>query len=149
MRVKRVLFIVGLLMLLAIVCSCANSATYSAVDESDIDWVYYNERAAEFIEAASRGDYDEAEKMFSPDMVLGFGADGLKDAWEQMISATGEYIGIYDILNDTSDGYFVSGVIMQLENSGFAWNVVFSKDGTIEGLWSGGTIALRDLTIES
>jgi len=146
---KRYQVIISLLVVLIIAIGCADKTPADEINEADVDWVFYNERATEFIEATAAGDYSEAVKMFSTAMMRGFGAKGLEDAWETMISATGDYVEIHDIQNAVNDGYFISGVLLRLENSGYAWNVVFSKDGIIEGLWSGGTIPLENLTADN
>ncbi|MCL2227909.1 MAG: DUF3887 domain-containing protein [Oscillospiraceae bacterium] len=143
-------------MLLAIAGGCANNgepADDTALEVNgaieDVSWDFYNERARMFVLAVAGGDFDAAAAMFSEAMMQGFGAEGLEDAWEDIIGLAGEFVEIHDIENAVLDGYYVSGLIMRHADFGFGWNVVFAEDGTIAGLWSGGTIPLAGLVAHS
>jgi len=134
-----------LLLSLVIASGCANGS--NAVPEN-VNWDFYNDLAVEFISATANGDFSIAVGMFSDVMTRGFGEDGLREAWNDIITLAGDFVGIYAIENGAADGYYISGVIMRHEKYGFAWNIVFSEEGLIYGLRSGGTIPLSGLTIQ-
>ena len=143
--------ILGLLVILSI-CGCTNAGNGNTDDSGLTDapaWDYYNERAEAFIAATARGDYDAAAAMFDETMTLAFGTAGLQDGWATIIELAGEFVEVHEIQNAEADGYYVSGVIMRHNNIGFAWNIVFSEDGQIAGLHTGGTIPLPDATLDS
>ena len=160
-----VLLLIGAILLVAVGCSSDNepsestttpdsgsvaadgSADTDAAVTDETDWAFYNERATAFITATANGDYGTAAAMFDDTMTQMFGADGLRGAWADVIALAGEFVAVKSIENAADDGYFISGVISQHEIFGFGWNVVFSEDGLIAGLNSGGTIPLSQLTI--
>jgi len=142
---KTNLALLSLLIALIFAIGCAQSTPAEPINEADVDWEFYNGRAEVFIKATAGGEYERAVENFSRAMMRGFGAKGLEDAWAQIIVTAGEFIEINEIMNAVRDGYLISGVIMQHENYGYAWNITFSTEGIIEGLWSGGTIPLSEL----
>jgi len=117
--------------------------------EEGTNWDFYNELATEFITAWASGDFDTAAAMFSDEMTQGFGAEGLRGAWDEITALVGDFVEIHSIENGEHGGYFISGVIMIHEESGFGWNVVFSEDGIINGLSSGGPIPLSQLMVNA
>ena len=151
-KATKLLAIFVLMISMAAISGCTN--TDDDIPNEDavvsymtgIDWDFYNERAAEFITLTARGDFNMAAAMFNETILQEFGVNGLQAAWEEIISLAGEFIEVHETVNVEADGYFISGVIMRHENFGFGWNFVFSEDGIITGLSSGGTIPLSGLT---
>ncbi|MCL2198541.1 MAG: DUF3887 domain-containing protein, partial [Defluviitaleaceae bacterium] len=140
-----------LLLLVASGCSSDNDHTQngdsdSYVAEGNVNWDFFNERAALFITAVASGDFDVTSAMFSDAMTQALGTGGLQDAWHEIIALAGEFIEIHGIENAVHDGYFICGVIMRHTDFGFGWNVVFSEDGIIQGLFTGGTLILAEAT---
>jgi dienelactone hydrolase len=140
-----------LLLLLVSGCSrdndpAQNGDSDSYVAAENVNWDLLNERAASFITAVASGDFDVAVAMFSEAMTQGVGTSGLQNAWNEIIALAGEFIEIHGIENAVHDGYFICGVIMRHTDFGFGWNVVFSEDGIIQGLFTGGTLILAEAT---
>jgi len=114
-------------------------------DVVDVDWDFYNLRAAEFVFAVASGDFDSAIGMFDEAMSEAVDAEALQGMWEEVIiSLAGEFITIHEIQNAVVEEFYISTVIMRHEHSGFGWNVVFSEDGLIAGLSTLGTLLLPD-----
>jgi len=150
-KTTKLLAIFALLISIVTISGCTNTDDDISNEDTivydmiGIDWSFYNERAAEFITLTARGDFNMAVAMFNETILQGFGVDGLQAAWEEIISLAGAFIEIHEIENVEADGYFISGVIMRHEHFGFGWNIIFSEDGIITGLSSGGTIPLSSL----
>ena len=139
------LFVIVLSILLMFLFSgCENgSGDTSYVAPDDVSWEFYNQLAEDFVMAVARGDYDTAVGMFDETMTAVVSADDLQSMWEEtIIPLAGEFITIYRIENGMADGFFISGVIMRHEDTGFGWNIVFSEDGLIAGINTAGTITL-------
>jgi dienelactone hydrolase len=108
----------------------------------DIDWNFFNQRAEEFIIRLAGGDFDIAHSMLDQTMAGILDPSALQALWEEAVALSGEFIEIYDIENDKIDEHYISGVIGRHEEVGFGWNVVFSEDGLIAGLFTGGIVPL-------
>ncbi|MCL2249286.1 MAG: alpha/beta fold hydrolase [Oscillospiraceae bacterium] len=162
---KLIVALVMSLLLLTIIIACDNNEappeepaidpipTEAQQDDppepTEVDWEFFNERAVEFINLTASGNYDDAAAMFDETMTEVFGAAGLEVAWAEVIALVGDFIEIHDIENANIDPYFISGVIIRHENSGFGWTVVFDESGNISGLHSGGTAPLSDPTAQN
>jgi len=144
-NVKLFVIIISVLMLITLTGCGNDTADQSNVVADDVDWEFFNQLAEEFIDAIVRGDFDAAVGMFDETMAGVVDVEMLQTAWEDdILTLAGAFIRIHDIENGVQDGYYISGVIMRHENSGFGWNIVFSDDGLIAGLFTGGTIPLPD-----
>ena len=108
----------------------------------EVNWEFFNNLAIEFINHTASGDFETAVLLFHEAMAEAIPAEYLHDIWEEVLSITGEFIEIYDIQNAEVQGFFVSGLILRHENTGFVWNVVFTEEGLIAGLNSGGFVPL-------
>lgn len=138
------LLIVALALVMLISGFACSSGSTDAPE--DTDWDFYNTRARTFVTAVAGGDYDTACGMFDKTMSGLVDAEALQEMWDDVTGIAGEFIEIHDIQNGFKDGYFISGVILRCEGAGFGWNVVFSEDGLIAGLNSGGTVPLSALS---
>ena len=142
---KRFLAAILSLTMILSVSGCANTANSNRDDSTSIDapdWDFINERAEAFVAAAASGDFDAAAAMFDETMLQVYGAEGLQEGWATITATAGDFIGIHDIQNAEADGYYISGVIMRHADTGFGWNIVFSEDGLIAGLYTGGTMPI-------
>ena len=155
-RTRSLTIFLVLLMTMVLITACTNSEEMSNVDNGSayindiIDWIFYNERATEFISATASGELEVAIGMFDETMSQLVSTDDLQAIWTEIIAVAGEFVEIYDIENEAlPDGFYISAVIMWHENFGFGWNIIFSEDGLIAGFNQGGTIPLSELSAQN
>jgi len=134
--------------------ACANAedgrepsaeAVEADYQQEAVDWDFYNEKARQFILETARGDFEAAATLFAPEMHEAFGMAGWQEAWEESLVEAGAFIEIHSIENAIHEEFFITGVITRHENLVQGWNIVFSKDGVISGLWAGSAIPLDQL----
>ena len=137
---KKILTLLLSFMLIAGLAACAGQPEPEAT--VGVDWDFFNERAKAFVTAAANGDFDAAHAMLDETMAGLADTDALQALWDEAITATGAFVAIHDIENAEADGHYISGVIVRHEDSGYGWNIVFSGDGLIAGLFAGGAMPL-------
>ena len=103
-----------------------------------VDWEIFNNLATDFINLTAGGDFEAAVQMFDETMAAAIGVEELQTIWEELTIFAGEFLEIHEIRNTELDGFFIAGVIAAHENIGFVWNIVFTDEGLIAGLYTGG-----------
>jgi len=133
-KLYKTIIIITLLSLSLFIISC--SETNPPIDEADVHWEFYNERAEYFVTAMSTGDFGTARDMFDRTMKLVVSKSRLEnEIWNAIIEQAGEFISIHEIENLVYDGYLICFVTSQHENTGVTLRVVFSQNGLISGLF--------------
>ena len=129
-----VLAVVAVVALATLVTGCSGAG--DPVDESSIDWGYYNERAEAFVTAMAVGDFDAAAAMFDATMKRALPVATLEnEVWKLIVNKAGEFESIHETENKFVDGYYVCFVTSRHELSGATLRVVLSGDGLVAGLF--------------
>jgi len=131
---KRPALIAGVFILLLFIAGCAGENN-EPIDESQIQWVQYNERAEAFISFMVSDDFDGAVAMFDRTMERSLSAPMLKALWDEIVQHAGGFISFHDADNMLADGYFVCDITSAHENIGVTLRVVFDRNDLVAGFF--------------
>ncbi len=93
------------------------------------------ELAEEFTGCLAQGDYDGCVEYFSAKMKRAMSARKLEQAWEDLQSQVGPYLGKTDLREEVIDGFDVVFVTAEFEQDLIIIRVVFDEDRRVSGLW--------------
>ena len=132
MRSLRIFSVVAALLLFAALIGC----TPSIEPLSD-------ERAAELTPIAEKlvsdfatGDTAAVYAVFDDTMKKAMPEDKIADGWTQLSAQSGAFTGIKSSSSYIYKGYETVEVVANCEKKNIIVRIVFSKDGTVSGLWS-------------
>jgi len=130
--------IVVLLLLPLLFTACSNN-DLPPIDEENIQWEFYNERAESFVTAMATGDYKAAVDMFDATMKRALPSARLQnDVWNVVVDQAGQFVTVNKTENLFFEGYFICFVTSLHENTGVTLRIVFSQNGLVSGLFIDG-----------
>lgn len=86
-------------------------------------------------EQMAKGSFDDTYKKCSMAVKMQMSKSSLEKAYRSTVDGMGEYIGIYEITQETKDQYQIVYVILQYENNGLKLSFTYNEKGKIDGLW--------------
>ena len=91
--------------------------------------------ARELSEQMANGEFSDCAARFSDEMKASLNEASLKSAWEQVVSAAGDYVGIYDVSENEKNGSVTVVTTLEYTKIGVTVTFVFDEENAVAGLW--------------
>lgn len=93
------------------------------------------EIARKLSEQMANGEFSDCAARFSDEMKASLDEPSLRAAWEQVVSAAGDYVGVYDVSESEADGSVTVVTTLEYTKTGVTVMLVFDVENAVEGLW--------------
>lgn len=86
-------------------------------------------------EQMANGEFSDCAARFSDEMKASLDEAALKSAWEQVVSAAGDYVGVYDVTESETSGSVTVVTTLEYTQTGVTVTLVFDAENAVAGLW--------------
>lgn len=95
----------------------------------------HREIAQALSEQMANGEFSDCAARFSDEMRASLDESALKSAWTQIVSAAGDYVGVYDVSESEKNGSVTAVTTLEYTKTGVTVTFVFDAENAVEGLW--------------
>lgn len=95
----------------------------------------HREIARKLSEQMANGEFSDCAARFSDEMKASLDEAALKSAWEQVVSAAGDYVGVYDVTESERNGSETVVTTLEYTKTGVTVTLVFDAENAVGGLW--------------
>lgn len=93
------------------------------------------ELAREWSEQMANGEFSGCAARFSDEMKASLDESALRSAWEQVVSAAGDYVGVWDVTESETNGSVTVVTTLEYTKTGVTVTFVFDAESAVGGLW--------------